>query len=192
MYQRSDYCLCCCSHCMRARSMTDTLSPFNRFWLKKRTTFLIVFWTAGCISGILFALCADFEGSVLFSDAVRQSVTLRRILLVEMLPFIVCALAISSSEHWIIPFLGGMKGFAFCFNACAISTVFGESGWLIRSLLLFSDMLTVPLFYWFCLRYYVGDGSSLRREWPFWLIILIAIGCMDFLFVAPFLSGLFQ
>lgn len=160
-------------------------------WKKYSTALLLIFWVTGSVLGFFFARADRDELVPLVRLVVSRPVSISGILVVDVLPFLVCTLAVFSSEFWLIPVFGGMKSFAFSYNACAVSMAFGRSGWLIRWLLMFSDMLLIPALCVFCVRYLSDNRPQLRREWYIWFLFAIVIGCLDYRFVSSFLASLF-
>lgn len=168
------------------------ISSFSsQYWKKFGTSILLIFWVLGSALGFLFGMAGNTDYSTVIRNAVLQPQSLSGILVVALLPFLIGTLAVSCSEFWVLPVLGGIKAFAFSFIACIVSVTFGQSSWLIYVLLLFSDMLLVPVFCVFCLRYISGNQALLRREWCIWFLVAILVGCLDYCFISPFLVSLF-
>lgn len=165
---------------------------WSRFWSRYCTVFLLLIWIAGSASGILFALMIHADVRPMLYDAISQPLSLIDILVVDLLPFLICTLAVSCSEIWVLPVVSFLKASAFSFTACAISMAFGESGWLIRFLLLFSNTLLLPVFCLYCQRYIRGNKASAFCERFIWFLIAAAIGCLDYFLVSPFLAELLR
>ena len=163
---------------------------FAQYLNKHRTGVLLACWVMGSGSGLWLA--TQFDGAALMEAVVCRPMSTDGILVVAVLPFLICSLAVQCSELWILPVYGGAKACAFCYNACAVSVTFGDCGWLIRCLLLFSDLFVIPGLCVFCLRYISGGKALLRREWYIWFLLAVLVGSLDYFVVSPFLVGLFQ
>lgn len=168
----------------------DLCARMMHFFRRHCTVVLLSFWILGSISGIILAVSLNADIRLLVYNAVSQPLLPADLLLV-LFPFLIGTLAVYSSETWMLPVLGFLKVFAFSFVSCTISMVFGDSGWLIRFLLLFSDIFLVPACCVFCLRYFTGNHGLIRREWFIWFLIALIVGCIDFFVVSPFLLTLF-
>lgn len=152
---------------------------------------LLTAWAIGSVLGTALAQCWAADLVPLIFNAVRQRVSVSGMLTADVLPFLLGALAVRSSERWLLPLLGCWKGFAFCFNVCGVAMAFGDAGWLIRCLLLFSDCLLVPALCVFFLRH-ISDSRILTRwESCAWPMAALAVGIVDYFCVSPFLMGLF-
>lgn len=163
-------------------------APYRRSY---RKALLIMCWLAGSASGILFSHSASADAIPFITGAVCQPITLCGALVVGFVPFLISALAVFSCELWVLPLVGGMKGFGYCFVICAISMAFGDSGWLIRCMLLFSDTVLVPLLCLFDFRYFVGGTNRFPREWFIWFLVVAVVVSLDYFVVSPFFVGLF-
>ena len=170
--------------------MSVSLS-LSRLWKKYNTAVLLSFWALGSALGTVVACRISQEAASAVRNAVSQPVSISGVLVVDVLPFLICGLAIVFAELWLIPFIACAKAFGFAFNACAITVAFGSSGWLIRCLLLFSDMLLIPALCVFCLRYSKRNLVRMRREIHAWAVLVALVGCLDFCVVSPFLARLF-
>ncbi len=168
-----------------------TPSFFSQYWKKFGTAVLLIFWVFGSVLGVLFVMSGNTVYPTVIRNAVLQPQSLSGILVAALLPFLIGTLAVSCSEFWVLPVLGGIKAFAFSYVTFTVSVIFGQSSWLIYVLLLFSDMLLVPVFCVFCLRYVSGDQVLLRREVYIWFLVAILVGCLDYCFISPFLVSLF-
>lgn len=74
--------------------------------------------------------------------------------------FIVCLL---SRPIFVIP-ITFIKAFSFAFSAFGIVLAFGNAGWMMRWLLMFSDSFSVLLLAWFSIRNLSDNQKSLIKD----------------------------
>lgn len=103
-----------------------------------------------------------------------------------ILPFLFSAFAAYFSKPKLMLPVCFWKAFCFGFCGFGISLVYGQCSWLMRLLLMFSDLCSLPilLFYW--LRYAFG------KRCPDWCVnvsalsLLLIITTVDYCFISPF------
>lgn len=147
---------------------------------------LFVFCGVGLILGTLLAAYAD---SSLFSwmrRAVLEPVSIVMSLAALLLPFLIAAYAASISRLWLINLVCGCKLFLFAYTGTLIWTAFGAAGWLIRFLLLFSDIILIPVFCWYCFRRLTGEFDEKKDFWSC-IGIFVITALLNCLFISPFL-----
>lgn len=172
--------------------MKRLFSFLSENWHRYCIPLLNAFWVVGLLSGILVSLSFRELLVPMLRQAVCEDNSVSGFLVVSVLPFIFCAYSVSLSEHWLLPLIGGLKALSFGFCACGVALAFGQSGWLIRMLLLFSDCITVPLLYWFSLRHISGRTSRVLRDMVVVIVVLLVVGYADCMVVSPFLARLFS
>lgn len=151
---------------------------------------LILIWCIGFTGGAVVAADAGNLTS-LMRACCESGVSIVSLTLVPLFPFLLSAVAVYFSCHWLLYLTALAKMFSFGFCACAVTGAFGGAGWLIRSLLLFTDFCTVPVLCWFQLRYL---SLCRRRFWAdtfgciFWFLGVCAV---DRIWIVPLLRGIF-
>ena len=171
---------------------TASVSKTTILWRRTASRFLAISWFLGIALG---CLAAETARSVLV-DLIRRCVGAEQsiigVLTVTALPFLLSAFAVSFSKPWLLLFISTCKAFSFSFCAWGICLAFGQSGWLVLFLLLFSDVLLVPLLYFYWLRHIRGDQGPDVWELPVLLAAAITVAFIDHQFVAPFLVALMK
>ena len=165
---------------------------FVRKWWRRHSPRLLAFcWIAGLIAGAAYScFSADFC-TVLIRRSTAQGMSFSGMMTVTTLPFLLSALAFSLSEPWLLLVISTCKAFSFSFCAVGVSLAFGQSGWLVRFLFLFSDLLQLPLLCWYWLRHIKGSANG-RWDIPFCTVSLTAIGVLDYAVIAPFLASVIR
>ena len=120
----------------------------------------------------------------------ENHVSIVGLLPVLLLPFLLSAMAVFLSQTWLLYVIGFFKAFSFGFCCALTQFAFGDSGWLIRLLLFFSDSWSLPLLCWFCLRHLDGQLRTVKIDLAACLGLTIFFALMDSWMVAPFLASL--
>ncbi len=161
-----------------------------RMLINQNWIYIILFcflWSAG----LLFGRYITHEANVSFPALIR-SVCCTQTSLIGLLAVILIPLLISVvvcryvGVMWIFPviFLKAM-GFGFCSYAICLS--FGDAGWLVRCLLMFTDCISVPLLLWFWIRRLFMKNNAILQDMILVLALLVVTACVDYMFVSPFL-----
>lgn len=127
----------------------NRLHHFSR-WLHKEHHLLSLCWLLGVLLGFLAALQADSCLAALMCRTATGTVSIVGLLFGCFFPFLIAAVAAYLSEPWLLLIVCLLKAFSFSFCAFGISLAYGSAGWLVRILLLFSDLLLLPVLYFYC------------------------------------------
>ena len=170
-----------------SRFLSFHLSPKG---CKESGFFLSFSWFAGLISGILLSfLCSNDTLKTFILAASEQPVTIH-LLSVLLLPLLFSAAAVYTRNLWFLFLIAFLKAFLFSFTAASVSSLSSSGGWLIQMLLMFSDSLMLPVFWWYwhaCLQQY-GRPFMSRTAAVIFIASLICI--TDCFAIAPFLGNL--
>lgn len=156
---------------------------------KIRTFYLAFCWILGLFSGAILAQHADEIQFSLMRRAAFCPVSIVGLFAV-LLPFLITAFAVCVSNYWLFLPIAFSKAFLFSYNACIVSAAFGNAGWLVRYLLLFTDACTIPILLWLWIRGICGYRSRFVRIVGLCAILSVAVGFIDFCIVSPFLAML--
>ena len=152
-------------------------------------TLLAIFWIAGLILGAMFALSADTLLTPTMHTALFCGMSISGLLTSLLLPLLFTALAVYISQPMMLLLIAFLKAFLFSFVGVGLLMAFGTSAWLIRNLLMFSETLSLPIFWWFwgCI---LSEHSMARYGAIPVGLAIVAIGCVDYTFIGPFLAAL--
>ena len=105
-----------------------------------------------------------------------------------VLPFLFSAFAVYGKRPvFLIPIAFG-KAFLFSYVGYRWWITWGQAGWLVWGLVMFTALLSLPVLYWYWIRYI--DGRAF--EWRVFILALcclLAIGFADHQWIVPFLRG---
>lgn len=149
------------------------------------------FMFLGLLCGIFLAVNSDPFISSMMRTAPFGSVSIVGLFTVLFLPFLLAAFAVFISSTWLLFPLCFVRLLSFAYSAKIAILAFGDAGWLVRWLLMFSSAMLLPLFVWFCMRH--GDGEKRENLWMDFAIcavLILVIGSLDYHIISPFLVGL--
>lgn len=171
--------------------MGSFLHPgFSFLHCRTQRTALASLWIIGLLFGAVIALSADTFLVPTMLSALQGSLSIFGLLIALLLPLLITALAVYISQPILLFPLAFLKAFLFAFSAVGVFASVGESAWLIKGLLMFSDTLALPFLWWLWLQVVDSeDGTVLRCMVPA-AVFVVLIGCFDYAFVAPFMARL--
>lgn len=158
-------------------------------WRRCAKWFLAASWCSGLILGIFAAMRASNILVPMMHSAVNSPASIFGLFAAAVFPFLISIYAVSISEPWLLLIISAYKAFGFSFCACAVSFAFGQSGWLVRFLFLFSDHCLLPLLYLYWLRYVSGDKPLSNWESGACIAAAVLVGCVDYFLISPFLAA---
>ena len=161
---------------------------------RRRSTYswlLAFFWIAGLITGIFLALRIDASVISFIYAAVHRPASIVSLLLTTSLPFLFSAIAVFISKPGLLPVFAFSKTAAFSLVSLMTLRTFGTAGWMIRCMVMFADICTLPFFYSFCQRHICGS-SHLSIFDGSYLIASILICSLDFYCISPFFTEVLQ
>lgn len=156
------------------------------FWRKSNRSLLAFFWIIGLVLGIIFGWFTNVSRISLMRRLSASSVSIVGLLCVTALPFLLSAFVFFISQPWMLMPICFVKAFLFSYVSLTVFQEWYSAGWLIWSLLLFSDCTTAPLLYLFWLRWISGEREISKTELFCVLSVVILISCVDFCIISPF------
>lgn len=174
--------------------MLSHISSFSAENCKCRfcVVFLAFFWLAGISFGLYAANLASVHISSLMLTLVDQRVSIVGMLIIFIFPLLLSAVLIHFSAHRLLFLFAFLKAFCYSFSSCCIFLSFGSAGWLIQSLLMFSDTVLAIVLLWFWFRFFSAKTVELGRDAGICCIITACVVCIDYFMVSPFLASLFN
>ena len=143
---------------------------------------LVVFWVSGLFAGLYTV--SDLPGSVLplVHSILYRPTSIAGIILVQLFPLFLSLIACRLHRPYLIIPVAFFKAFSFAYCAFGIILAFGDAGWMMRWLFLFSDSIMVVFLLWFWIR-------SFSENRKFWIIdLIICLSASTFLFVVDYFA----
>ena len=159
------------------------------FRVRHPACLLFFFGSCGLVIGSLLAANADASCFSLMRRIQFETVSIVPSLASQLLPFLIAAYAASISQYRLIYVVSCCKLFSFAYIGSLVWMSFGTAGWLVRFLLLFQDIILIPLYCWFCFRRTMDQGDEKADLWIciFACVLTALIHC---LFISPFLASI--
>jgi hypothetical protein len=145
-------------------------------------------WLSGLILGTIFSAIAGNHYFLLMRMAPQSHVSIVGLAVTVLLPFLLSAFAVYKDRPWMLHLICSTKVFTFAFCGFGITAAYGGAGWLVRLLLQFSDICTVPILCWFALRHLTGKRIGWKRDIGICLGLAVAVCCLDLWYISPFLA----
>ena len=145
-------------------------------------------WLLGFLLGLYFITASGDSFLILVREAALNKPSLSGLLFVMYFPLIVSFTAIYFSSPGIIYFWALIKSFLFSSCLCGIVAAFGSSGWLVRSLLLFSNSAVTVGILLFWRRTLTHTYRKAMKELLIFAVVFTAIGFIDYFLVSPYLA----
>lgn len=155
-----------------------------------RTLLIACIWIIGFLFGCYLGWQLTDSGTLLIRNAVWFPSSFFSLYFVLFLPFVLSAIFIRISAPLLSLVVVFLKALSVGCCACGVIVAFSSAGWLIRSLLLFSDSLIVVLLLWFWIRNIAGDRKKLSTDVFLCAVISFIISCIDYFAVSAFLAAL--
>ena len=144
-------------------------------------------WLAGFLSGLLFSLQPGMD-AVISRFSMITRLTIPGLMCILLFPLALSCIAVFKPQiFYLLSFLKALC-FGYC-SGCVLLMCVG-AGWLVKFMLLFSDMLYHPCLFWFWIQHADGNREHLREHIVICLCIAIFIGLLDYFLVSPFLAML--
>ena len=118
------------------------------------------------------------------------SVSIVGLFFAALLPFLIAAFAVLIFKPWLLLAAAFLKIFFFGLVSVSLLMDMGTGGWLVRILLMFHEILNIPIFYIFLRRRLYSARLPAASEWLLGLSLEILIIGMNIRAVVPFLTGL--
>lgn len=149
---------------------------------RKNHVFLAFFFFTGILSALYLFSLSGAHISSLMRRCFFLSSSIVGMIGIDLLPFLLSALAVATSRHCIIYWILFGKAFVLTFVALGFFYGFPASGFPVRVLLMLTGTVSLPILYWFDFRllsrgFQIGDNA--------FLFFLILNRCLDYYFISP-------
>ena len=121
--------------------------------------------------------------------AAKSRVSIVCLLPVLLLPVLCSAFAVYIGLHWLLIPIAFSKAFLISYICASISCAYPVSGKLFAFLVMFSDILSLPVLCWYWLRSLERKVSEFRSL-IIVLLLLMGISFIDYQVISPFLVSL--
>lgn len=147
-------------------------------------------WILGLLLGVYSGCRWDESLVPLMHGCLYDTVSIVCVFCLLCLPFMISLLASFWNVRWLIYLIAFGKAFLFSFVSLGVFFSFGAAGWLVQLLLMFSEVCSLPVLYWFwmyCLDHRQGPSPL---EIFSLLSLFFLIASLNCSYVMPFLASL--
>lgn len=146
-------------------------------------------WTVSLICGVCFS-AKDLSVVVLMRLLPYSQVSIVGLIFVLLLPLLIAILCLFYAKPVVLNILFIIKGFFLGYFLYGVKVAFGDSGWLMRFLVSFSDSCMSLVLLWFGFRQIEKNKLSLKKDAIVASAATLIIGIIDYFLVSPFLASL--
>jgi len=156
----------------------------------RRMLLLAFFWCFGVFSGVWCVFRQGFLSSSVMRGCLYGYVSIVCLLSTLFLPFLLSAFAVFLSGQWLIFPIALYRGFSFSFVFPGFAQCFGCAGQWIWALLCFSDLVSLPLLFWYWLWCLREERRGFAAVSLLVFALLLLIGSADHCLVSPFFADI--
>ena len=155
----------------------------------RRASAVILAFTLICGSafGAFLSTQTEHASLSLMHTAAESGVSIVSLLCVVLLPFLFTVFAVYIRRFWLVIPICFWKVFSFAYLYCAVLFSYGSSGWLVGILLMFSDILALPVLCWFWMRVLRSGRADWIRNSCGVFLLLSGIVILDSSYLSPYL-----
>ena len=148
---------------------------------------VVIPWLIALFLGTYCAASSDPSVLSLVRRTAFGKVSTVCLMAAQLLPFLFAAYAAYIYNTILLLGACSVKLFLFGFAGYLVWTAFGSAGWLMRFLILFSDIALAPVLCLFCLRIHFGCAKRMK-ELLICMGIVVAIVLLDGFFFSVLLE----
>lgn len=152
---------------------------------------IICLWVCGLVCGALLAAKTCTLDASLMRMVVKSRVSIIGLVLALFFPLVLTAVALITNMSFLVLPALFIKAVCFALCGCGLFITFGDAGWLVRWLFMFSDSCMVVFLLWFVLKHFAGDRETLKKDFSACCICAAFLGMIEILSISPFTAALF-
>ncbi len=170
--------------------MARFLHSIDSFTFRKYNPFFLALsWILGLGYGVFVFRNTGSDLVSLMPLAVMRQPSIFGLLLSSVLPFLFSAFAVYICVPGLLLVISFVKAFLLAYVSCGIFSAFGSCGWLIRWLLLFTDLIGTVFLYLYWLRHISGVRVFSFRRFAGYLSVLFLTLWVDISCISPLLRS---
>lgn len=170
--------------------MTFFLQSHHAKFCRWHQLLLAFVWFAGLLFGSFFYHLSEPSFLFLMRGISFDSVSIVGLFLSGLFPFLFSAYAVVDSKPVLVFIVCFLKAFFFTLISLMLNFGFCDGGWLVQRLIMFHEILTIPVLYTFWCRILRLMGLPSASECMGWLSLVFLIMTLDCRLLDPFLTGL--
>lgn len=154
----------------------------------RSNTMLIAFcfaWCIGCVLGCYLACLLPGKALLTIRASILNPIGITDVLASALFPLgaFIALLHLYSPAVILMTFV---KATSFAFCSYGVHLAFGSAGWLMRSLLLCSDVCLIASLLWCACKRFSGDGNFRTKDFVFIACFVLTVSLVDCYVISPF------
>lgn len=159
-------------------------------WCRSDVALLTFVWSVGMILGICTGSEIDRSLFSLMLPNALDRVSIVGHFIAVFLPFLLSGFVVDIHAPKLLLPIAFFKVYSFSLVGSLIFGIYKSAGWLVSLLVQFSDILLMPVLFWYCLRNVSGKNPFPKRDTYICLFIAAVVACFDYFVVSPFFAKL--
>lgn len=150
-----------------------------------------IVWILGIVCGVFFSLNVDSLVYSYIRRASDGSLTFLSLIIARVSPIII-SVVLTQISYALLFLYVYFKAFSYGFSLCVVLMAYGNAGWLLNILLLFSEFFVICNLLWLWI---VSCSKSHGNNYKSLIISIVAstmIGLVDYIFISPYVAVLFN
>jgi hypothetical protein len=159
------------------------LHVFNK--LRSPIFFICVFWISGLVTGLYAASNAPASVFPLVRSLLYHRTSIISLTLVIFFPIFVSCIAYWLDKSYCIFPIAFLKAFSYAYCTFNVVLAYGDAGWMMRWIILFSDSCFVVLLLWFWIRNFSKGSVSFKFNLLVCCVLSTIICLFDYFAIIP-------
>ena len=172
--------------------ITKAFGKFSSLVQRKLRLLFVSFFVLGIVFGICLSGMVHNSLHSSVYTAGRADISFWGLCVVLLMPLLASLVPFYFNIPILVLPIAFFKAFIFGFCSCCIAFAYGDAGWLVRSLLLFSDSTMLIVLCWYWLTHLDGNRFRLKQDTFLCLCVALVIGITDYMYISPFAALLLQ
>lgn len=158
--------------------------------IKSPAFILSATWVAGLLAGLYTVSIVPTSYFSLMRSILYDRMSIVVLVLTLIFPFLFSYVAYRLSMPFLIFPIAFLKAFTFAYSAFGVVMAYGDAGWMMRWLLLFSDSFIVVLLLWFWFRNASANRITLNKALLVCVLLASFICLFDYSVILPLSASL--
>ena len=149
---------------------------------------LIILWCTGLLLGLHIATVVYSPYIGFYYAAAGAHAAFAGLFAVFFLPFLMSVIVVQKGIRWAVFPIAMVKAFSIGFNLAMVQFAFGQSAWLIRGFMMFSDITSAFLLLWLWLISLSKEKPQMGMYYGAYSTLGILFILLDYFYISPFFA----
>ena len=167
---------------------TSHIVNYLHFSRRSKLLLLAFFSFSGILLGVITSHNIDPFLFPLMHSVLSDSVSIVDLIVVACFPFLITAIIVLLSNPCLFLLHSFVKSFSYAFVRSFTCISFGDAGWIVGAMMVFSDTLVMCVLHWFWIRHLHFIQKSAKRDLLICFVLSLVACFIDYFWV----SGIFK